>query len=796
MIKAVLNTKHYFQPPGNYFWRWAEKGEVIEWRGGKTLCYRDDLINILGELSNEGLPPLGPLLLVLSACQEEIHLQQQIYLVNTRHSFNDNTLEDLFDNAIDFLKLISKLPAELRTGKKRVHLIHEVFEKTGFVFSNMQLKESLDELSSGRLDELIIQEGEAISKEQFTIDLGYLNRALERFPTSKSLEIKLRTGLDEIPAAAEIILPSSTPPDLFEQLSQDDKTAGISRLARRLISVLNIPMHSQGSGEQSYGGISDITNRGNYDRLLLSELAQDEILLMARLVNNEALYFRREEPPDNPKRQRTILLDTTLKMWGVPRVFALSAALAFANNSKHGELIEAYSLGGDTYSPLNLADKEGIIQALEQLHHSLHCGRALESIVNDLPTLDQNEYILITDVRLFNSPEFHASLTKVRDQLSFIVTISRTGEVEFFESIKGKTRSLSTAKLDIDELLYTREKFSPSARKGDLNHPAFLQRSPSPLLSPKVRIKRVRGKQFIIDGVGIITVTETQRLLLLAGRGKGACELLTFIEKGDYDCGWDESDELYVLVNNNQRGLLKIYKISISSLITSSQVLSNEISFVQRAVFHRSNLYIETRYADFLFNCDQMELEKKENNGYYTAEFNTRADTSLKILEVETNKDHFASSIGYYSAMYKIKEMHISEEGKLILGNYHVDLIWNEHKVRVMENTHKQIGTKHAKEVNNQLKLLQNRGIKFSLWTWDDGSEAIIDSRGFLHLRSSYTFLPEITIVLITGTSTACWASDGVVCGENYFIEDSKSMTIPAKDFYKKYIQAFIDHLI
>ena len=795
MIKAVLNTKHYFQAPEEHFWQWAEKGEVIETRGGVTICFRDDLINILTEISSEGLPPLTPILMVIAACQNEFSIQDKLFLLRALDRFEDSEQGAEVDKAIVFLKLIHQLPAELRTGRKRVHLLYEIFEKKGFVFSNMELKESLDELRSGRLDEMIMEKGEPISREQFNIELNYLVKALDRFPTTKSLEIKLRTGFDEIPAAAEIILPASTPPDLFEQLSEDDKTAGISRLARRLISVLNIPMHSQGSGEQSYGGISDITNRGNYDRLLLSELAQDEILLMARLVNNESLYFRREEPPDNPKRQRTILLDTTLKMWGVPRVFAISAALAFANNSKHGELIEAYALGGDKYSPINLGDRDGIIQALEQLHHSLHCGRALEAIINDLPTLEQNEFILITDERLFRSSEFHASLSKVREQISFIVTVSRTGELEFFESIKGKTRSLSSAKLDIDELLYTREKFSPILKKGDLNDPAFLQRSPSPLLSPKVRIKRIKGRQFLIEGIGIVTVSETQRLLLLKSKEKGALELLNFIERGEYNVGWDRSDELYVVVTNFQRAFLKIYKISLSSLITSSQVLSNEIVYVQRVIFHGSNLYMQTHYADVLFNCDRMQLEKKENNGYYSAEFNTKEDSMATILDSATEHEYFGSSIGSHSVMYKIKEMYISDEGKLVLGNYHLDLVWNNHNIRIKENTHKQVGVKHAREVNNHLRLIPNKGIKFSLWTWQDGSEAIFDSRGFLHLRSSYTRLPEITIVLITGNNTACWNSDGVVCGNSYFVEESRSMSIPAEDFYKKYIQAFIDRL-
>ncbi|MET0393041.1 MAG: hypothetical protein ABW019_07855, partial [Chitinophagaceae bacterium] len=69
MIKAVINIKNYFQAPRDYFWRWSENMEVLEWNNGNTICYRDDLISLLRELSLEGFPPLAPLLMILTACQ-------------------------------------------------------------------------------------------------------------------------------------------------------------------------------------------------------------------------------------------------------------------------------------------------------------------------------------------------------------------------------------------------------------------------------------------------------------------------------------------------------------------------------------------------------------------------------------------------------------------------------------------------------------------------------------------------------------------------------------------------------
>src|SRR5262249_7181687 len=103
-------------------------------------------------------------------------------------------------------------------------------------------------------------------------------------------------------------------------------------------------------------------------------------------------------------------------------------------------------------------------------------------------------------------------------------------------------------------------------------------------------------------------------------------------------------------------------------------------------------------------------------------------------------------------------------------------------------------GVAYSKLLNNQLSLLSNKAIKFSRWEWADGSQAIIDGRGLLHLKSSDKSIPEITIALITGAPTACWTSNGNGCGSNYFIE-STSLLIDTEDFFNYYIKKFIEKL-
>jgi preprotein translocase subunit SecB len=48
-------------------------------------------------------------------------------------------------------------------------------------------------------------------------------------------------------------------------------------------------------GEQPIGGISDMTNKGDFNRMLL-EFANEDEVFMNRVANNEALYIQRNTP--------------------------------------------------------------------------------------------------------------------------------------------------------------------------------------------------------------------------------------------------------------------------------------------------------------------------------------------------------------------------------------------------------------------------------------------------------------------------------------------------------------------
>ena len=770
MLEAVKNTIEFFQPPKNYFWRWADNGDVLEWRDGTTICYRKELTDILKQPGITNIPSFSAMLLLLAPCLNEKYednFSRGILtglLMTMPLSENDSSNEVMgyyIHQACEFMRMVSELPFELRRRQRFAHLLFEVFGKQNISMPERNFKALADELESGNLDELIFKEGEPVSRETFKKDLEHLSTAAQSFPNSYSLMLRLKAGIDHLPSPVEIIEPDDTPLDLFDQLAEDPQTSGMSRLAKHIIAALNIPMHSQGSGDFSFGGITDITNRGNYDKLLLSELAHDDLLLMARLVNNEALYFRREEPPDNPKRQRTILIDTTIKMWGVPRVFAVSAALACANNTKHNETVEAYTLGGSQFTEVHLNSKQGIIQALQQLDHALHCGEALQASVKELDGNSKNEFIFITDGALLNSSSFHASLAQVRETLTYILTVSRTGELQFFECIKGRLKSLSTAKFDLNELLFAKPAINKKA-KYLTSEIDFSKLKTKGLYYPSAAIVPAEINIFYHQTIGAIGVTTNRRILYWPAKEKGTVEICVTESYGKCYFGFDGKEKVIIMQKKNDDESFISYEIIIRDK-QCRQVTRYENKYTEADLDMMNRYYFIKTGLEKLSPPDLRYIKKYINNGY--------------------------------SVLLRINNIFINNHNQLCFDGHRLFVIDGRH-IKFEKGIRKNDRQMIIAVKNEQEEMLpENDSIKLQTWVWPDGSKLIIDSRGLMYLKSFDENIPEVVIPLILDSVTACLSMDGKSCGSAYFLNTEESSFINAEEFYNRYIHSYIQRI-
>ena len=77
---------------------------------------------------------------------------------------------------------------------------------------------------------------------------------------------------------------------------------------------------------------------------------------------------------------------------------------------------------------------------------------------------------------------------------------------------------------------------------------------------------------------------------------------------------------------------------------------------------------------------------------------------------------------------------------------------------------------------------------------WADGSRAVLDPRGLLHLQSSDPDIPEATIVL-HDDELAVWCSDGRVIGSEYFFLDDVGQRTGPIEILHDVIGAFARHV-
>ena len=85
---------------------------------------------------------------------------------------------------------------------------------------------------------------------------------------------------------------------------------------------------AQAAGTHAVHGYAGIGSKGSLDSLVLTELAWDDTEFARRMVENELLYYTREQAPDEPRRLHYLMIDASASMRGERQVFARGLAIA------------------------------------------------------------------------------------------------------------------------------------------------------------------------------------------------------------------------------------------------------------------------------------------------------------------------------------------------------------------------------------------------------------------------------------------------------------------------------------
>ncbi|WP_157547137.1 hypothetical protein [Kordia zhangzhouensis] len=798
MNNAQSIASRYFQSYQDYFWQWEIDymfyGSVInvvqDYQGGincisipdgMTIAYKEQIEQVLKIITPNGIPPFGSLILaflatnpgeVRFAINQIFNENLQEILVN-RSEFSTETIN--LEDARKFLDILIMLPESYKKGKRRMDLFAFLFENKNYTLSSKHADEVLTLIKNKEFELNECGEKRQLTITAFSKDINALAYLYFLYPTKEAL-LKAWLKIETVPVELEDteIHNFSDNPDLLQQLLEDPKTFFMGSLVKRIWSGIQLPMHYVHPGEMPLGGISDITNKGTFDNILLSEFANDDLIFLHRIANKEALFVRRETTPEEDLRTRIFLIDTTIKNWGTPKILSFATAFSLIHHPKNEMNFLSFVLG-EKYKNIHFDTKENIIENLQLTSASLDAANALSLFLNEC----EEENIEIT---FFTTPKTleHAAIRSIfnKHNASFgsIITADAGGNIKVYTLKNGSKRLAKHIVLPLEELWAKpprkrRAAVNPEKKQNTniVNYPVlygypvrsiinFTDEYFSYVLQKNGDLfktyTRQKGFEMIQKEMRFVTGIQQQKLATLF---EG--ELLILYWSADHEMIF-KTASYTIKYKGDHREFQKNY-------LKHLMVLEGELYLVTKQYYNDDPVY--TR-----FHIHELTYEKI-------------VQPKLSLLRCYRN--HLSNYVSYAegSVFSKIRTITITNE---------LELIFNEkHKLNISGNSI-QLQLLREKLDNKNVGLTTYVYKRELMIHFEDGSTIEIDKNGVLIFKSSNDVIPIFYLSSYIGIQLAL-ATTKEFAGDMYFYpEKSKAHKISAESFERKYLIPFLKHIL
>lgn len=798
-------TLAYFcAQPGRSFWEWESKGgdfaDCIDWpEDRKLIVFRHELNGILEAFAYQGLPPLGALLWILDALRHEWNAgEARTRLWNAYSGISgeqkiSSAVAELWVKLGPALEKVHGLPADLTaSGPARQRLLRTLFES----------HPDLIDLGISRtiLVQFIQTPDVSVFSERppglngiarLLKDLTALEKAFRRCPPEK-LEERLRTGLDELPMRPlDLPLPDpdetpapEPPADLLRALEHEGgELAQVAGLVRRMSAILHVPKAVTHRDELPLGGVSDITNRGDPSRLLMTELAWDDLTFAVRLAQGEALYLRRESPPAEPPPRRLLLIDNGIFLWGKPRLFALGAALALLRQKvgQQSPVGSVFTLVEGRFTPIALETVEDVRAQITRLEPQPHPGIALSLLADS----DDSPFKPGEEVFLLTHPAAAETLTTlpIWQQLAHRVPLhtlllDREGSLELSRHSSAGARLLAKARVEAEDLFeqpkqLAEAKPSPAALTSEFARlPQFYHRKPWPLYIPAPpepnQVFQIGGKGYVgISTTGAVcwwtTRVHVARLLAPNPPSRQLIGLVVDSESDGRllmifgDSGFSVLHILVVVLNGEEDIRQITYQGRLHE-VSDLRIQSGALTFIDRGVVKALSLDDGKLIAS-------VNVRQHQGMPWFDGErfLSDGNGSRLPVIKLTA-----PAVVRPSMKIHRISE--ISRVGFGVTGG----LLVQKEKGRTYTLEVSKTGTLEwswSMSVKGHLMPL----ILLDLPEWhesglsqasfSDGRRIIYDPRGFLHVCDSGEDPHELSLLMVKG-KTAAWQRKGFYYGE------------------------------
>jgi hypothetical protein len=926
----------YLSPSTDSLWRWSGDGDVLTWTDGTTIAFRQAVEHVIERLAPHGLPPFGAVAMLLAACRDgweqspgrDAFVRYAAVFSQWRTGAEAGTrlhasqlvfqrVAKGIEQVVQGLDVVGRFAPENRQPKEaKAALAEAVFEvsKTKRLSPEESAMVARALAEGVNAERLTLRFSSAEALREFADDADALREGLPLL-SEQSLALRRKTGLDEVPTEADLDLaPSERVRRLLAELRGDKELSGLARLAQDLMAAVHVPRSLRQQEELPLGGVSDLSNRGPLDRLLVSELAHDDLTLAVRVAVNEALYLRRESPPRQPPNRRAILIDAGIRMWGVPRVFGAAVALAMAATADPKAELLVFRAAGPRVERVDLTTRAGLVALLGALEPGPHPGASIEPFLSAIGEAEgQTDTILVTHPAVLGDRDFTAALRQTDDPELYVATVDGEGQFTLATLTRAGRKPVREAKLSLDAIAGSDEAKGPGdglagsrlvAKDVDPNLPAIFSVDPFPLRLPYVADpKHARASQ----RHGLVAVTRDGRLLHWDDSTRAARQLTAMLPAGRPRGIWiaEEKGRVHVLFDQTRDSRCRLVTADLSTGATTTAPIPAKSQGAMSACVRGGVLFLVFRQKDHVLphavECFDLAIAapagsaRTEHDLVRDRFFRQRnrapgvhgwralshdgtgpvfADVSFPGAEdaVRVSPPIMLFDRAGHDGPWAVlgdgrildgagkvfpqrftrlpvpwKFVAVSPDGnRLVVGGFQNHLLdldsgegpkplagdvaeallvpqiyWSTRFSPVVKSDFNRVMVEQgllrlltpmdrALTVDSELlrgetgpyrghpvavdfvRVPAPRDMRLELWVakWRDGSRAYLDSRGMLHLKSSNPTVPEVSLVLTTG-SVAGWLSSGQCFGLRTVIGEAGSNPLE----FKRAIAAFLANL-
>lgn len=791
-----MDLNQYFQSYENYFWEWTTDEDVPDESGYHennlisipdvgSIAYRAYIIEVL-KMLKVGFPSFSSLLLVLYATQDGyINFNEALSPVKKFYG-DGESVKGIINITVDFLEKVKNLDKVYKKGQNRITLLQTLF---GSVY--LRLSTGNSELILGRYRKRAHKIGESAIKKYVTPtfvanDLRIFENLNRIFPTTQSIIDALQGKIDDFELEDEVVEDEATVEsgenDFIQELIEEPKTFQVGSLIKRIWSGLKIPMRHLSPGEQPIGGISDMTNKGELHRMLLSEFANEEEVFMSRIANNEALYIQREIPPEENIFERIILIDASLKNWGTPKVLAFASTIAIIKHPKAHTECKVFALGKNSI-PMSL-DKVGeVVENLNQVSGLLDVSPALEEFFKKERTEKDLEVFFITHEENLTNQNLQRVILENRDRLKFIVTTSANGELNFYKHHNGARKHIQKILLPLQELWANPPKKKVKKENVPQNGKKVPLPQNYPLLfhTPKNRIAAFlyEGEFYILSNKKQLLKTYlsdnyyNRNIYLNSSIHRGSevmVEDISIKPRGKFAMAKDKEGNFVLCQYQPDKKLLS--KLNVNTRAYSElNVTGQNIPMNFEPIYFNRNFYLYRDGFPMIFKMNiegNLSIEKVATEELISKSF---ARNQSEIERLNKYGPNILSNFG---------RMGINEDGELAMSKLSI--------TKKVDNVY------HFQKSHSPIDIaaIQNK----NRHTFEDGSEIITDTRGMLTFKSSNKHIPTFYIPATEYGYLALATGSDFGGSEYYLPKETKLKVKEMEEMYSDYLKAFIKHIL